>query len=264
VGAAAPSTPRQFVRLAAGAVVARARRALIALREVAASLRIVAVFWAIAPPAWLMTVAARDPIEAWRTGRATSRLLLRAAGLPLTVAGIERLPTGPCVVVSNHASYADGVLLVAALPRQFAFVVKRELHDQFVAGRYLRRLGAEFVERVDVQRSVEDAQRMADLVSTGRSLIIFPEGTFVTHEELLPFRLGAFLAAARAQVPVVPVTIRGSRELLSASGYWPCRRALEVIVGEPLLPNPGGTDVFAAAVQLRRCAREVIARELAA
>jgi acyl carrier protein len=263
VGASTPSARRQFLRLAAGAVVARARHGWVTLGRWASSLRIVAAFWLIAAPAWLLTVATRDSAAAWKVGHATARLLLRAAGLPLTVSGVGQLPAGPCVIVSNHASYADGVLLVAALPRPFAFVAKRELRDQLIAGRYLRHLGAEFVERADVKRSVEDAQRMADLVSNGKSLMIFPEGTFVTHEELLPFRLGAFLAAARAAAPVVPVTIRGSRELLSASGYWPRRRALEVIVGEPLLPQPGSPDVFAAAVQLRRSAREAIARQLA-
>jgi 1-acyl-sn-glycerol-3-phosphate acyltransferase len=263
IGASTPSARLQFLRLAAGAIAARARHALAVLTEFASSLRILAAFWAIAAPAWLLTVSTRDTASAWRVGRATARLLMRAANLPLTVTGLDKLPAGPCVVVSNHASYADGVLLVAALPRPFAFVAKRELRDQFIAGRYLRHLGAEFVERADVKRSVEDAQRMADLVSNGKSLMIFPEGTFVIHEELLPFRLGAFLAAARAQVPVVPVAIRGSRELLSASGYWPRRRALEVIVGEPLWPQPGSPDVFATAVQLRRRARETIARHLA-
>jgi acyl carrier protein len=263
IGASTPSARLQFFRLATGALGARARHAFVALADFGSSLRILAAFWAIAAPAWLLTVATRDTAAAWSVGRAAARLLLRGANLPLTVTGLERLPAGPCVVVSNHASYADGVLLVAALPRPFAFVAKRELRDQFIAGRYLRHLGAEFVERTDVKRSVEDAQRMADLVSNGKSLMIFPEGTFVTHEELLPFRLGAFLAAARAQVPVVPVAIRGSRELLSAGAFWPRRRTLEVIVSEPLLREPGLPDVFAAAVQLRRSAREIIARHLA-
>lgn len=78
----------------------------------------------------------------------------------------------------------------------------------------------------------------------------------------IPARLMRFVAA-RAQVPVVPVAIRGSRELLSANGYWPRQRAIEVIFGEPLLPPPGSLDVFAAAVQLRRGAREIIAHHLA-
>ncbi len=263
-GAPAPSARRQLLRLAAGGLVARAGHVVGATGRALASLRIAASFWLLAPPTWLLTMLTRDPAAAWAVGRAAARLLLRLGGIPLTVTAVGRLPDGPCVVVSNHASYADGVLLVAALPRQFAFVAKRELRDQFIAGLYLRRLGAEFVERADVRRSVEDAQRMAEIVTRGKSLLIFPEGTFVTHEELLPFHLGAFLAAARAGVPVVPVTIRGSRELLSASGYWPRRRALEVVVGEPLAVPPAAAEqVFQVAVKMRRSARETIACQLA-
>ena len=116
------------------------------------------------------------------------------------------------MLVSNHASYLDGLVLVAALPRPYAFVAKRELREQPVAGRYLARLGTEFVERFDVKRSVEDANRMAALVARGRSLLVFPEGTFVASTGLLPFHLGAFLAAAGSSVPIVPVVVRGTRE----------------------------------------------------
>ena len=67
-----------------------------------------------------------------------------------------------------------------ALPRPYAFVAKRELREQLVAGRYLRQLGARSpVERFDLKSSVEDANRMADAVARGRSLLVFPEGTSV-------------------------------------------------------------------------------------
>ena len=176
--------------------------------------------------------------------------------------GLERLPSGPCVLVSNHASYLDGVILVAALPRPFAFVAKRELREQFIAGRYLSRLGAEFVERADIRRSVADAERMAEAAQQGRSLAVFPEGTFVARPGLLPFHLGAFLAAARAGVPVVPVAIRGSRTILPALTWWPRRGAIEVEIGSAILASAETTVLFAAAVKLREAARAEIARHL--
>jgi 1-acyl-sn-glycerol-3-phosphate acyltransferase len=164
------------------------------------------------------------------------------------------------VLVSNHASYLDSVILVAVLPRPFTFVAKRELQQQAVLGPALRRLGVEFVERFDVQKSVADANRMAEAVLGGRSLLVFPEGTFVARPGLLPFHLGAFLAAARAGVPVVPVAIRGARELLPAERWWPRRATLEVHIGEPIAPAADVPDVFAAAVRLREAARSAIER----
>ena len=199
--------------------------------------------------------------------RGCARSLFKLTGTPLTVRGLEHLqnlPAGPCVLVSNHASYLDGVILVAALPRPFVFVAKRELRDQFIARHFLQRLGAEFVERADLQRSVQDAGHMADVVQQGRSLAVFPEGTFVARPGLLPFHLGAFLAAARAGVPVVPLAILGDRELLPDGRWWPRQATLQVEVCAPILSAADATldapDLFAAAVKLRDASRRAIAR----
>ncbi len=266
VGAAPPTARLQFMRLALGAAGLRLRFGLAAAGRAAFALYAWLVFWLLAPATWIATLATRTPAAAWRLGGAAARLLLRLTGVPLTVRGLEHLPHDrPCVLVSNHASYLDGMILVAALPQPYAFVAKRELADQFVAGIYLKRLGAEFVERFDVKRSVEDANRMAALVTGGRSLLVFPEGTFVARPGLLPFHLGGFLAAAGAAAPIVPVTIRGSRAMLPAHHWWPRRGALEVEIGAPLQPPPReAEDVFAAAVKLRSAARAGIARNLEA
>ena len=135
-----------------------------------------------------------------------------------------------------------------------------------MSGHYLRRLGAEFVERSDLQRSVADAGRLADVAMKGRSLAVFPEGTFVARPGLLPFHLGAFLAAARAGVPVVPVAIGGSRELLPDGCWWPRRASLQVDVCASISPAAQAglqaPDLFAAAVKLREASRRAIARHL--
>jgi 1-acyl-sn-glycerol-3-phosphate acyltransferase len=163
------------------------------------------------------------------------------------------------VLVSNHASYLDGLALVAALPRPYSFVAKRELRAQFVAGRYLARLGAEFVERFDPRRSVEDANRMTALVAGGRSLLVFPEGTFVAAPGLLPFHLGAFLAAASAGAPVVPIAIRGTRTILPDGRWWPRRAPVTIHIGVPIAPAlHEASDVFGAATRLRAAARAAV------
>jgi 1-acyl-sn-glycerol-3-phosphate acyltransferase len=271
VGTPAPTARRQAIRLAIGALASRLRltspltfrltagavqRALIAVYAVL-------VFALLALPTWLATLLTRKPATAWGLGRAAVRLLLRLTGIALTVRGLEHLPSKPCVLVSNHASYLDGLILVAALPQPYAFVAKRELRDKTIAGKYLTRLGAEFVERFDVKRSVEDANRMTETITRGRSLLVFPEGTFVARPGLLPFHLGAFLAAASAGVPLLPVTIRGSRDLLPAGTWLPRRSALEVEIGAPLLAPPQETaTVFSRAVRLREAARACIAQRL--
>ena len=264
VGASPPTARWQVVRLALGALGPRLRHALATAGRALFALYAALLFWLLAPLTWLLTLLMPNPAAAWALGRRAARLLFRLTVMPLTVRGLQHLPSGPCVLVSNHASYLDGVILVAALPRLYAFVAKRELREQFVAGRFLQRLGAEFVERFDVKRSVADANRMAEAVQQGRSLAVFPEGTFVARPGLLPFHLGAFLAAARAGVPVVPVAIRGSRTILPALAWWPRRGSIEVEIGAPIMPPADTADLFAAAVKLREAARAEIARCLGA
>lgn len=251
----------QVARLLIRAALAQSRRRLLRAGEALHAAYAWALFWPFALVTWLVTAVTPRPARAWSIGRAAARLLLKMTGIPLVVRGTENLPSDTAsVLVSNHASYLDGMILVVALPVHSSFVAKRELRDQIVPRIYLEHLGVEFVERFSTRQSVEDARRMAELAANGRSLIFFPEGTFTRASGLMPFHLGAFVVASRAGVPVVPVAIRGSRSLLPAGRWFPRSGALEVTIGTPILPPKDAPDSFAAAVRLRALARAEILR----
>jgi 1-acyl-sn-glycerol-3-phosphate acyltransferase len=188
--------------------------------------------------------------------------LLRLTATPLAVRGLEHLPDGPCILACTHASYLDGVILIAALPRPFGFVAKGELRQSFAPRLFLQHLGAEFVDRVEAERGVADAARLAEAVARGRSLIFFPEGTFAPRHGLLPLHLGAFMAAARARVPLLPVVLRGNREMLPDGAWWPRPAQIEVEFCEAVMPDQHGGDTFAAALALRTATQRALARGL--
>jgi len=202
----------------------------------------------MAPVVWLLIAVMPRPAWAWAIGHAASRFLLGLSGAKFIVRGVENLPPDrPNILVANHASYLDGVLLLAALPRHYRFVAKRELREKFGPRIFFfERLGAEFVERFATQQSVDDAARLASAATHGRSLAFFPEGTFARAPSLRPFLLGAFAAAVRADAPaaVVPVAIRGSRTVLR-NGQ---RLTLVLTIGAPTPPPADTQDVFVAAV----------------
>jgi 1-acyl-sn-glycerol-3-phosphate acyltransferase len=263
LGTSAAGVQAQWLRLAGGAIVLRLQHALRAITGLLFGLRAQLLFWVMAPASWLVAVLLPTPRAAWRFCHHAARVLLRLAGVRLDVQGLEHLPAdGRCVLVSNHASYLDGLVLVAALERPHTFVAKRELEEQQVAGRFLKCLGVAFVERFDAKRSVADAQLMTQTVRSGSPLLVFPEGTFVAEPGLLPFRLGGFLAATHAGVPVLPLALGGTRQLLGAGRWWPHKAGLSVRVGAPMSPAPSLAP-FAAAVQLRDQARRAITRSLA-
>jgi 1-acyl-sn-glycerol-3-phosphate acyltransferase len=146
--------------------------------------------------------------------RQLARIALPLLGLRLRVEGLERLPDGSCVVVANHASYLDGVVMKAALPPRFSFVIKREASSMPVVGFLLRRIGSEFVDRHDAGGRRRDASRLLRKAERGHALVFFPEGTFDETAGLKRFHAGAFVAALRGGLPVVPVVIRGARRAL--------------------------------------------------
>jgi 1-acyl-sn-glycerol-3-phosphate acyltransferase len=257
IGAPSPAPWRQYARLLRAGVLPQLRRTLRALGAFLYAVYAWTLFWLLAPPVWI--AVALLPRPAWSLGiiRAAARWLQRLSGTPLHTEGIENLPRGPCVIVANHASYLDGIILTAILPGTFSFVAKREFAAHPVARVFLRHIGAEYVERFDLARGAEDARQLARVAQRGRRLVFFPEGTFTRSTGLLPFHLGAFVAAAEAGVPVVPMTIRGTRSILRDGQWLPRRGTINVTVGPALQPEGSG---WPAAVTLRDAARAEILR----
>lgn len=170
----------------------------------------------------------------WVSGSA--RATFRLCAIAVRIRGLELLPAGHCVVVANHASYVDGVLLFGFLPPRFSFVIKGEMKHFPLVNLLLHRIGAHFVERFDASGSSRDARHLLKAASAGESLAFFPEGTFQPYAGLDRFRPGAFAAAIRAAVPVVPVVISGSRRVFPGGHLLPRHGHLRIDILTPIEP----------------------------
>ena len=239
----------QFVRLAMAGVGPQLRRIWRAVR----GLLFAGGAWALIAISLLITfiTALIAPGRTtWTVGRACMRFFFRVCRIPVAVRGLENLPdAGPYVIAANHTSYLDGAVLLAALEwRRYAFVAKRELQENFFARTLLRGIGAQFVERFDVQQSAEHASELVDAAKRGVSLIVFPEGTLMRHSGLMPFRAGAFQVAGQAGIPVVPVALRGVRSVLRDGTWYPRRAPITATFGAPIQPDG---DDWNATLRLR-------------
>ncbi len=186
-----------------------------------------------------------------RIASLSSRAFLRCACIPFTVEGLERLPQSPCVVVANHASYIDGIIAAAALPPDFAFVIKKEMVRVPLAGLLLRRLGSEFVERFNRHQGASDARRVMRVAATGQSLVFFPEGTFDERRQIGRFLGGAFTIAERSAMPVVAVAVHGTREVMPPGGVMIYRRPIRfeiLTVLDPVGARQRSRELIATAV----------------
>lgn len=216
------------------------------------------VFVVLGLATWLLVVLA--PFASWRRKLAHigARLLFRLTFTPLRVTGTEHLdPEQAHIVVANHASYLDGFIVTAALDISIHFIVKGELARILPARLLLQRFGVEFVDRFNSNKAASDVNRITRKSEAGQTIVFFPEGTFTTFPGLQPFRMGAFVTAVRTSVPVTPVAIRGARNIIRGSNWFPRRGRIEVTVLPPITPSGEGWQV---ALDLRDAARTEIAR----
>jgi acyl carrier protein len=257
VGRAAPSRLRLLARLFAEASLARARFGLQHFLSYAYGAYAWILFVLLGLPVAALVVALRPPRLARRIARLGARIWLRAVCLSVGVRGLERLPRQPHIFLVNHASYLDGPLLTALLPPCYAFVAKRELTGHGFFHAFLYGLGTRFVERFDAGKGAEDVDDLVTAVQSGQSLVVFPEGTFSREAGLKPFRMGAFVAAARGRVPVVVAGLRGVRQVLRDGTWLPRRGAIELEIGAALAP---ADTSWAEAARLREAARAEMLR----
>jgi 1-acyl-sn-glycerol-3-phosphate acyltransferase len=193
----------------------------------------------------------------WRLASGAVRLLARLTATAVTVHGLDRLPDGPSIVVANHPSWLDALALATVLPHSFRFVAGEVFKGEVLVGFVLKRLGIEFVERYEREHGVADTDRLVALVQAGQSLVIFPEGRLARAPGLRPFHMGAFVVAAQAGVPAVPLAIRGTRAMLRPEHHFPRRGAIDVAIGQPIQPTDAD---WTASVELQRAARDAVLR----
>lgn len=185
---------------------------------------------------------------------------LTLAGIRVRLIDAHHLPLTPCVLVANHASYLDGVVLKAALPARFSFVIKKEVSRVPLAGLLLRRIGSEFVDRFNRHAGALDTRRIIKAAHSGQSLVLFPEGTFRTEPGVSKFHTGAFAIARRSAMPVVPLAIRGTRAILPNDRFLPRPGRIDLEFSAALQQPEEMDDVAAIAWMRDRARAEIVAR----
>jgi 1-acyl-sn-glycerol-3-phosphate acyltransferase len=164
-----------------------------------------------------------------------ARVLLRIAFSPVTLEHAERLPVGSAAVyASNHLSYYDTPVLFAKLPFQFRILAKAPLWKIPFIGWYLQRSGQVPIDQSSARAGVVSLARGARTLEAGMPMVIFPEGGRAFNGELQPMLAGAAWMAIKAQVPLVPLTLVGTYEMLPIHVYALKPRPVKLIVGEPI------------------------------
>lgn len=189
--------------------------------------------------------------------RLWSRMILGTIGVRVTVEGLERIDTSQAhVYVVNHLSALDIPVLYLYLPFQFRILAKRELFHYPFMGWHLRRSGQIPVDLENPKKAIRSLHRAVDAIKSNMAMVIFPEGGRSESGQLQSFMGGAFFAAIRAQVDVVPMALIGTYEMLKMNTWHIKPRPVRLLVGAPI-PTTGLTVRDTETVTAR--AREAIA-----
>lgn len=162
--------------------------------------------------------------------------------IPIAVTGWDGMPEAiregrqPVIFMSNHESQLDPPILISALPIPAVYIAKQELKHVPFIGWAARMAGVIFIDRRDRDRAIASIQDASRQIRGGKSVVIFPEGTRSRTGEMLPFKKGGFALALDAGVPIIPIAICGSFQVLPPGRVLPRSGPIAIRIGRPVAP----------------------------
>lgn len=190
-------------------------------------------------PIVIAALAGRSGNAAFHGTQVYAWCMFKLTGISLKVSGREHIdPKQRYVILCNHASYFDPPAMVLALGLQYRWVIKKELRKVPLFGLALETSRNLFIDRAKGGDALESIKRGVAQLPEGTSIVIFPEGTRSWDGRLLPFKKGGFVIARDGQLPILPVTIRGSHDRLPKGTAVFSPGVIEIVV-HPAVPTVG-------------------------
>lgn len=172
----------------------------------------------------------RDKVT-FMTARVWARCLVKLSGAKVTVIGAENIPKDRAVVfIGNHQGNFDIPLLLGYLDKPIGFIAKIEILKMPIISTWMKYLYCVFMDRNDIRQSVSAINEGIDKLKNGHSIVIFPEGTRGRGNPTGEFKQGSFKLATKAQVPIVPITMKGTYKLFEANNGRIRPSSVEIII----------------------------------
>jgi 1-acyl-sn-glycerol-3-phosphate acyltransferase len=228
------------------------------------------VFFLWIVPSWAIVNFINDHRAAGRFTSASLKILFTIMVCRVRVVGKEHMNTpGAKMYASNHTSFFDVLPLMLGLGVPYRFVAKMEVGSMPFIGTFLRQMGHLSFDRTDAESRLRQAQQMEEILRSGESVFVFPEGTFAPEDGVRPFQLGAFKAAVSVGVPIIPVSLAGTRHFLRDGTTLPRPTSVTITLSPPIYPRGAATGTAPTnadsagwhdLIRLRDETREAIAR----
>jgi fatty-acyl-CoA synthase len=197
---------------------------------------IVFLLWIV--PTWMIVQLITDHRAAGRFTNSSLKILFFLIGCKVQVIGKEHMETpGAKIYACNHTSFFDVVALMRGLGVPYRFVAKMEVTSMPFIGVFMHQMGHLSFNRTDAASRLRQASEMEEFLRNGESVFVFPEGTFTRDSGVRQFQLGAFKAAVDTGAPIIPVSLRGTREFLPDGRILPRPANITITLSPPIFPR---------------------------
>lgn len=197
--------------------------------------------------------------EIFKTPSVVSQKVIEKTNTKVYVEGENYLPDGPALYVANHQGLFDILALLGYLGKPVGFIAKIEIKKIPIIRTWMKLLQCVFIDRQDRRQSVRAIQQGTKNIKKGFSMVIFPEGTRSKDGELNRFKAGSFRLGTKAKVPIVPVTIDGTREIYEQNSHRIQSSTIKIVIGQPITPEE---YIDMTGKELAEYTEKIIAKEL--
>jgi len=189
----------------------------------------------LAPPLIISSFLTSSGMPAYRITQWWAYGVSRCMGLTFSIRGKEKIVPGVSYIITpNHQGNADILAFLRTFPIPFRWILKKELLKIPVFGPALGRTGAIAIDRSDPRKAIQSLEEGKKKLANGWSVLIYPEGTRGSDEQLQPFKKGAFMMAVQTGIPILPVTCNGAFRVLPKKTIFFKPGHIEVVIGDPI------------------------------
>ena len=168
-------------------------------------------------------------------------LIIKICGVQVTLGGSEQIEQGrPYILMANHQGAFDIFALLAYLPVDFKWVAREEIFRIPIIGWAMKAAGYISIDRQGRKKAIQSIEKAVAKIQEGTSVLVFPEGTRSPDGRIHAFKKGGFTLAVKAGVPIIPISIRGSREVLPRGSLTVSSGRIDIIVGQPIRTDNRG------------------------
>lgn len=166
--------------------------------------------------------------QKWATG------IMERTGSSISITGLEKLPEGPILFVSNHEGNFDIPVLLSTIPKPFGFISKKEVKKLPIIPMYMEQMNCVFLDRTDRRSALKSITDTVEKLKEGHSILIFPEGTRSKGEGMGEFKSGFMRIAKDAGVPILPIAIHGTSDIMEKNNNKVLPADVSVQVLDPI------------------------------